>query len=874
MIKIAILWNDSVGDGSIAVEYGKLERLEVTAGQGSCVPAEGRFALQGPGRLELELGDENAGQGAYATIVSVRSTRHAFSFFLRDVSRAYPIYIPAYGVIVTEASHAEAYGEIAERIAASGLRTNLQQIEAEPEESFELATEAGRPLTCPIWLGLSRDARLFEADFRGVGDNDNIRSWDCVRPRYPARINQLPETGDAPVLYYYLLGRGMGAEYRVTRSLEERVYPIAHGSIRDDDIVYDNVAFVSYEASPFTADTLQGTHYLAADRASVGYMFTPDQEASWERLAETDPDRPEETVYYSKTTATNLGKVPRYAWFKNPAPLNAAYTFEGDGGFGVFESGRVFVVSKLDGRPLLQEEVAVLLKPGESVTFEFYIPHTPISRERALRLAQQSFELRHRECLAFWQAKLDGAMQVRLPEPRIEEMMKAGYLHLDLVCYGREPDRTLVPTIGVYTAIGSESSPIIQYLDSMGAHRTAERALQFFLDKQHEDGFIQNFNGYMLETGAALYVLGEHYRYVRDKAWLTRIQPQMRKAYEYLKGWRNRNLQEELRGRGYGMLDGKTADPEDPFRSYMLNGFAHAGLKRLAEMLSEIGDPLADAVGADAEALKQDILASIRESLANSPVVPLGDGSWVPTCPPWANYRGPVSLYADGGKWGTHGSMVVRDSLLGPLYLVIQEVLAPDSVEAGFLLSFHNELMCMRNVALSQPYYSVHPWIHLKRGETKPFLKAFYNGVAGLADRETYTFWEHYFHVSPHKTHEEGWFLMQCRWMLYLEEERTLRLLPGVPRAWLEQGKEISVREAASHFGHFSMDIRSDIAEGTITAHLVFDAERRPGKVKIRLPHPGGMQAMRTSVGTYDAASETVEIDDPGREVQIVLTFA
>ena len=46
--------------------------------------------------------------------------------------------------------------------------------------------------------------------------------------------------------------------------------------------------------------------------------------------------------------------------------------------------------------------------------------------------------------------------------------------------------------------------------------------------------------------------------------------------------------------------------------------------------------------------------------------------------------------------------------------------------------------------------------IHLRRGEVKPFLKAYYNAVASLADRQTYTFWEHYFHASPHKTHEEA----------------------------------------------------------------------------------------------------------------------
>ncbi|WP_139993438.1 hypothetical protein [Paenibacillus paridis] len=873
MKKIALLWRDNISSGSIVIEYGKLEHGEVKSEKGHYDHADQSFCLDSPGRLELTVCDENVNRGAFASIITIRTSSHSFSFFLRDVSYEYPIYIKEYGVVVTEAAHSDSYEQMVERINNKGMLTNLQLINAEPEESFEQAASASRPLTSPIWLGLSRDVRLFESDFRGMGDNDNIRAWDCVRPRYPAQINRLPETADAPVLYYYLLGRGIGSEYRVTRSLEDRIYPIALCTIHDDDIRYDNVAFVSYESSPLTAQSLQGTHYLAADQYGVGFMFTQQQQEQFEKLPESQLHPAEETVYYSKTTATNFASVPRYAWFKNPAPMNADCHFEGDQGFGVFSSDRVFVISKLDGQPLPQEEVAVLLKPGETVTFEFFLPHSPVTRERANRLAEQDFASRHEECLSFWQEKLERTTKIQLPEPRIEEMMQAGFLHLDLVCYGLEPDQTLVPTIGVYTAIGSESSPIMQYLDSMGAHDLAERSLQFFLDKQHEDGFIQNFNGYMLETGAALFGMGEHYRYVRDVDWLLRIKPKLLKAYEYLMGWRSRNLREELRGQGYGMLEGKTADPEDPFRSYMLNGFAYVGLKRLAEMLEIIDEPLSIKIGKEAEQLKRDIQISVKETMENSPVVPLGDGSWVPTCAPWANYRGPVSLYADGGKWGTHGSMVVRDSLLGPLYLVIQEVLEPDSLETGFLLNFHNELMCMRNVALSQPYYSVHPWIHLKRGETKLFLKAFYNGVAGLADRETYTFWEHYFHVSPHKTHEEGWFLMQCRWMLYMEEKQALRLLPGIPRAWLEQGKKISVRHAASYFGHFSMEIQSDLSQGRITADIEFHSDRRPAEIAIRLPHPSGQRALRTNVGNYDADTETVIIAASENRVQVVLEY-
>lgn len=148
-------------------------------------------------------------------------------------------------------------------------------------------------------------------------------------------------------------------------------------------------------------------------------------------------------------------------------------------------------------------------------------------------------------------------------------MIQAGLLHLDLVAYGLEQKGTLTSTIGVYSAIGSESSPIIQFFDSMGWHDVARRALQYFLDKQHEDGFMQNFGGYMLETGAVLWSLGEHYRYTRDEVWVRQVAPKVLKSCEYLLKWRQRNQREELRGKGYSLLEGKTADLEDPFHSFI-----------------------------------------------------------------------------------------------------------------------------------------------------------------------------------------------------------------------------------------------------------------------------------------------------------------
>jgi hypothetical protein len=246
--------------------------------------------------------------------------------------------------------------------------------------------------------------------------------------------------------------------------------------------------------------------------------------------------------------------------------------------------------------------------------------------------------------------------------------------------------------------------------------------------------------------------------------------------------------------------------------------------------------------------------------MARSPVIPLADGTWVPSAPPWVEYRSPLCLHAEGGEWFTHGTFVGRDFLLGPLYAVFQEVIDPNSPEATFTLAMHDELMTERNAAFSQPYYSRHPIINLRRGEVEAFLKAYYDTSASPADRETNSFWEHYFQASPHKTHEEAWFLMDSRWRLYLEEGTALTLLPGIPRRYLENGKVIEVDGMVSYFGPLYFRVQSDLEEGRIEASIECRSARGLRQVKFRLPHPEGRKAISAEGGRYLPEEEAVLI--------------
>ncbi|HEX4427539.1 MAG TPA: hypothetical protein VH079_19210, partial [Terriglobales bacterium] len=844
--QIAVEWKAGRPKGQIRVTDGRVVKVEIVSGRGNV--SENQFADtdDAPFRLRLSVEGLNNRYSKNPTIVSVSTEDHAFSFLMRDVDERFPIFIPEYGVVVTSADDVRSFAQIEASIKERAGRTRLQQIDQEPEESFETAASEVRRMSCHTWLGLSRNMRIF-----AMGEK-----LEWIEPRLHYFQALIPENDRKPFRYEFVMGRGWGPTEKIERSIEENVLPILHGNLVDGDIAYKLTTFVTREAGNLKAETLQGTDFLLADGFAKQHMFTGAQQARFDSLLPVEMESGEETVLFLRISATNTASVPRYAFLRTIWPSKGLgegnaleYRVEANTGFSVYESGRVFAISKLDGVPLVQEEAVVLLQPGESTVMDVFLPHRPIPRERAERLSRQTFEQQKDDCKTFWQSKLKKASTIELPEKRITEMIQAGLLHLDLITYGSEPEGALAATIGDYPPIGSESSPIIQFMDSMGWHDVARRSLEYFLEKQHDDGFMQNFNNYMLETGAVLWSIGEHYRYTRDDVWAKEIAPKVIRSCEFLQAWRQRNQREDLRGKGYGMLEGKTADPNDPYRSFMLNGYAYLGFSRIAEIFEKFNPAESAKWKAEAEGLKADIRDAFFTALESSPVVPLGDGRWCPTCPPWVESRGPLALHIDGSAWHTHGSMVARDSLLGPLYLVYQEILDPAEVSVSFLLDFHSELMTDRNVVFSQPYYSRHPWIHLMRGETKAFLKAYYNTMASLADRETYTFWEHYFRASAHKTHEEAWFLMETRWMLYLESGQTLHLLAGIPRDYMQHGKRIVLKNVASYFGPLSLTVSSRTGDGNIEAHVECSSERRPERVELRMPHPAGLKAKQVNGG-------------------------
>lgn len=870
--KVKVLWKNPRQQGSVALRNaGRVTEISCPGA------ADGSFAT-GEGVLYVTVADAMLKLGSFATIVTVRA-ENDFSFFLRDIRRDCPVYIPEYQVAVTEGDDPRGYDEIVSAIHAGGRKSKIQQMESAPEETFEAAASHNRDMAVPIWLGLSRDVRIFEGRIHTLSNLGY--SLDTIQPMYHSTPIHLDAVPNEPIRYDYFAGRGVGCRREITRRLEKGVLPILNVYNVDDEIRYHQQMFVTLEQSELVRENVHGTHYLVADRYANGPTArTPEQQAQTDLLHDGEIYQPEETVLFLRITAENTGPAPKYAYMRIPQPNvykiaeMSVCKPELEQGLAYYkDSGKVFMAATLNGQPVEDVEYAVLLAPGERAVFEFKLPHMPISKERAQKLMQVDYDRAFDQCVRYWQEKLDKLAELQLPEQRIEEMMKAGFLHLDLICFGNEPEEPVAPAVGVYTPIGTESTPIIHYMESMGDNQLARRAVEYFVKKQRPDGFMQNFSNYMSETGLGLWNIAEHYRFTKDKEWLRGVADNIVRGCDYIANWTQESKVDSRRKKGYGMISGKVADCAYPFHSYMLNSTTYGGVKNCADVLAEIGDPNAERIAAFAAEYKANIRETLAESFAVAPVIPLADGSWCPAIAQWPEIAGPMCLFADGGKTFSHGMMV--DCSENGCYDIMYGIVEPDSPYGSFIVKSVAEMAALENTVFSQPYYSVHPYAHLLRGEVHSFLKEFYNNVSALADRETYTFWEHQYQESPHKTHEEAWFLMRCRWLLYMDARHELRFLPAVPRKWLEDGKRIRFTGMKSRFGTLSLQLDSAVAQGRVDVKLGFEPleNTAPGRITLRVPHPEGRKAVKVSEGSYDPQTETLELPSFRGEKTVTLWF-
>ena len=428
-------------------------------------------------RLSVEVAEEKLHEGSCSTIV----TAGRFSFFLRDVNSAFPVFVPDIGAAALPDGDSRSYDEVSKDVISLHRLGSFAQIDAEPEENFEHAKIGTRNRISPTWLSSGLDIRGFWMDMidqRSPFPNNflDYRFWGYIQPATHCHGCKPSPDAEKPYHLVFQVGTGPHCAPEITRHLEDGFLPILHSSQKDGDIDYQLTAFATLERHTLSRESVKGT---PVDIAYSFCGFHPENRLPVEEIERRQRklDRSEELVLLVKIKAKNTSPSPAYAFFRAGCPT-VKFTFR-KGVCTLDDYGnKTAVLNRLNGKGMPEYEMSVLVMPGEEAVMEMIVPNSPLTDERAAALSGIDFEEHYAACRRYWLGLVNDCAKIELPEKEIENRLKAGLIHQWLATTG-EQTGSLMANVGIrYTPIGSESAPMILVYDWLGLAEIAGRCIE------------------------------------------------------------------------------------------------------------------------------------------------------------------------------------------------------------------------------------------------------------------------------------------------------------------------------------------------------------------------------------------------------------
>jgi len=573
-----------------------------------------------------------------------------------------------------------------------------------------------------------------------------------------------------------------------------------------------------------------------------------------------------------------------------------------------------FAPSDLESGPILVPSVGVFItSAGSGVTARQFQETLAAEKKQTLRQrvrehVEQSwagamgtfFELD--KLPAFPVPPEEPPMQIDVPEKELVAQWKLGAWHL--MRHTRKLNDRMYG-VSIFASpfyLAQESWLIIKAMDMLGLHDVAEGGLNYWIfAEQHgsnpnfsdNDGYLPRDDradmrhtvghGNILETAAF------HYRLTRNKAWLDEAAPVLKNACRWTIRQRQFwNSQVPTGSWFYGLVPPlSTGDLSTESQVFYITCLTYyAGLKAAVEVLAENGVDGAAEMLTEVERWRRDLRAVGDRSAALSRVVQVSDGTYrrfIPFLPylraPAWDFRHGISTRTTGGDYFevTGGGLrFIKEGIYDVHEPLAQEMLDVMEERLSALNDFGDTNPMPRSAgptraevasddrwfntggngghAPGQCGYEPHTNIYFAADDVPLFLRAMYNQYAvDMLPADGYVFAEHPFRGgAPDKPFEEAAFLERVRMMLLTEEGDSLWLARATPRAWLEQGKRVAVRNAPSFFGTVAYEIVSDVQHGRITATVEMPSRNRPKAVLLRLRHPKGLPITSVTVNGKD----------------------
>jgi len=421
-------------------------------------------------------------------------------------------------------------------------------------------------------------------------------------------------------------------------------------------------------------------------------------------------------------------------------------------------------------------------------------------------------------------------------------------------------------------------------------------------------GKEKEFPNWMNGTGAMLFAFGTHYFHTRDRAWLEQIAPALVRACNWIVKERQRTKQTDARGQRvshFGLLpigraydtaeeairqlviegilqEGEVNEGQLPGLTYhpcWTDGYSWQGLARVSAALADIGHPEGKHLVDEADAYRRDILEVLRRTRNEDP-----------TLPPY-----PERLYRPAGwaEFATGALALVDTGLLDPHDAAFEQLESYMTREWNRgVVGLTGGLQKTGDAYGAEAFYvnfSEDIWHRswLQRGEIEKALLAFYSMLAYGVDKETFGSVER-FHLRDQRytpffmdTSGSSRIVGLISQTLLLEAGRTIYLLAGVPRRWLEAEKQIQVKNGTTLSSKLSLSVRSEADQGRIHCDLMV-SQLRPGgaeRIRLRMPHPTRRSIQRVLWNgkpcyEFDVLHEVVELNATPGHHEVVVVYS
>lgn len=480
----------------------------------------------------------------------------------------------------------------------------------------------------------------------------------------------------------------------------------------------------------------------------------------------------------------------------------------------------------------------------------------------------------------------------------------------------------------LWPTLGHEIGRTVRDMELVGLHDDTLDIYQYFLsspgvksDGDYTDGIgslewaksMRHDMGYSHEgthasTGRLLFAMSDRYFLSGDREFFERNRTRLQAAADWIIRQKNSYMKDIpnrdklfVAGLMPPCMLGDYALPASDWHWYYCdNALSLQGLQRFADALMDFDQAAGKKYQAEADTFRKDILRVVHKEAALSPVRLGRDGMYHTYIPRMAYARGLTGPELGAPQfpdcdlfWGSLALGEKFAAIDANDYRMVDTIdMTEEMGTSDKAIRELEEARRKKGMPVDDSWfwltYSFLPKIshnaniYLLQDDVPNFLRFWMNSYAGMVGANG-RLWEHW-HLDSYTdcdvpdTMTAGWFIENFRNMLVMEDDHTIWIARGTPRAWLNQGGRISVKDAPTYFGPLAYEIISDVNNGKISAVIDVPGIRPVKNVIVRFRHPNASLMTGVTVNgkqwkSFDGHKEIIEIKGLTGKIEVVASY-